>query len=137
MWCRQPVKPRIEYEAGFTLIEVMVALAIVAIALVPLLRLHLISLDSTIWSQDYTTAVLLAQEKMASIPAEPESGEEKGAFDDPAYSRFTWQTLVGEEEEVAVDETSEPLKVQRVEVTVLWESGRGSRSYKLEAYAVQ
>lgn len=123
--------------AGFTLIEVMVAVAIVAIALVPLLRLHLISLDSTIWSQDYTTAVMLAQEKLAEIPAAPEAGEDKGAFNDPALSRFSWLSLVGEEEEVVLGTDTEPLVVQRVEVTIFWEAGRGSRSYKLEAYAVE
>jgi general secretion pathway protein I len=49
------------YAAGFTLLEVMVALAIVAIALVPLLRLHLLSLDATMRAQGLTTATLLAQ----------------------------------------------------------------------------
>ena len=62
--------------AGFTLLEIMVALAIVAIALVPLLRLHLLSLDATIRSQDLTTAILLAQGQLAAMGAFPEEGED-------------------------------------------------------------
>jgi hypothetical protein len=70
-----------------------VALAIVAIALVPLLRLHLLSLDATMRAQSLTTATLLAQEHMALMPPFPEPGEEKGGFDDPKLAHFHWQTM--------------------------------------------
>ena len=123
--------------AGFTLIEVMVALAIVALTLVPLLRLHLLSMDATIYTQDFTTAVLLAQEKISAVPAKPEEGEENGGFDDPAYARFTWQTVIGEREEVTLGESTEPIGVQRIEVTVTWEDGSRRNAYTLETYAVQ
>ena len=153
MWRQLPVKPvrvRVPGDTGFTLLEVMVAVAIVAIALVPLLRLHLVSLDATIWTQDYTTAVMLAEAKMAAtmapIPSERklgereggewEPGEESGAFDEPAYARFQWQTLIGETEEITLGETAQPLGVQRIEVTITWEDGRRSRSYQLESYVV-
>lgn len=128
--------------AGFTLIEVMVAVAIVAIALVPLFRLHLLSLDATIWTRDYTTAVMLAQSKMASIKLEP--GEETGGYEEPAYSRFQWQTVVGEKEELVLGEQDEgasndsaqPIGVQRIEVVITWQDGGRIRTYKLESYAV-
>ena len=123
--------------AGFTLLEVMVAVAIVAIALVPLLRLHLLSLDATIWAQDYTTAVMLAQAKMASIPAKPEPGEEEGEYEEPAYARFQWQTVVGEKEEVVLSDSAQPFGVQRIEVVIIWQDGGRSRSYMLESYAVE
>ena len=77
---------------GFTLLEVMVAIAVIAIALVPLLRLHLLSLDATMHAQDLTIAVGLAQEKMAEMPSNPEPGENKGDFEAAAYERFRWQT---------------------------------------------
>jgi hypothetical protein len=129
----------------------MVAVAIVAIVLVPLLRLHLVSLDATIWTQDYTTAVMLAQEKMAQtmapIPSERklgerkesglEPGEEDGTFDEPAYARFRWQTLIGEKEEITLGEALEPLEVQRIQVMITWQDGQRSRAYQLESYVVQ
>jgi general secretion pathway protein I len=137
-------------DTGFTLLEVMVAVAIVAIALVPLLRLHLMSLDATIWAQDYTTAVMLAQktltEKMAPIPSERElgeresgelePGEENGTFDEPAYARFQWQTLIEEKEELTLGEVAQPLEVQRIQVTITWQDGQRSRAYQLESYVV-
>ena len=144
------VRVRAPDDTGFTLLEVMVAVAIVAIALVPLLRLHLLSLDATIWAQDYTTAVMLAQKTMAEttapIPSERELGERKsgelepgeknGTFDEPAYARFQWQTLIGEKEELTLGETAQPLEVQRVQVTITWENGQRSRAYQLESYVV-
>jgi general secretion pathway protein I len=144
------VRMRALDDTGFTLLEVMVAVAIVAIALVPLLRLHLVSLDATIWAQDYTTAVMLAQktmtEKMAPIPSERElgeresgelePGEENGTFDEPAYARFQWQTLIEEKEELTLGETAQPLEVQRIQVTITWEDGQRSRAYQLESYVV-
>jgi general secretion pathway protein I len=144
------VRVRAPDDTGFTLLEVMVAVAIVAIALVPLLRLHLMSLDATIWAQDYTTAVMLAQktltEKMAPIPSERESGEresgelepgeENGTFDEPAYARFQWQTLIEEKEELTLGEVAQPLEVQRIQVTITWQDGQRSRAYQLESYVV-
>ena len=144
------VRVRAPDDTGFTLLEVMVAVAIVAIALVPLLRLHLVSLDATIWAQDYTTAVMLAQktmtEKMAPIPSERElgereagelePGEENGTFDEPAYARFQWQTLIEEKEELTLGEAAQPLEVQRIQVTITWQDGQRSRAYQLESYVV-
>jgi type II secretion system protein I len=150
--------------AGFTLLEVVVALAIVAIALVPLLRLHLLSLDATVRAQDLTTAVLLAQGRMAAIGAFPETGEEDGTFEDPELTRFRWHTVVTEHTLGLTsgssgstgssggtgsgggtgrgggpgrggDTDSTSVEVRRIEVTVRWTDGQGERSYTLEAYA--
>ena len=134
----------------------MVALAIIAIALIPLLRLHLLSLDATLYAQDLTTAVGLAQKLMAEMPSEPEPGDQHGTFDEAIYQRFRWQTSVGESEEIplpnldALDalssnaanlnnantEEQTTLNVQHIEVTVLWMDGKREKLYTLESYAV-
>lgn len=122
--------------AGFTLLEVMVALAIVAIALVPLLRLHLLSLDATMRAQDLTTAVLLAQEHIAALAPFPEPGEEKGGYDDPALAAFRWQTVVTESE-VILGESVQVVKLRHITVTVLWIEGQREHHYTLETYVAQ
>jgi general secretion pathway protein I len=142
--------------AGFTLLEVMVAVAVIAIALIPLLRLHLLSLDATLYAQDLTTAVGLAQKLMAEMPFEPDPGDRHGTFDEAIYQRFRWQTSVGESEEIplpnldALDalssnaasantantEEQTTLNVQHIEVTVLWMDGKREKLYTLESYAV-
>jgi general secretion pathway protein I len=122
--------------AGFTLLEVMVALAIVAIALVPLLRLHLLSLDATMRAQDLTTAVLLAQEHIAALFPFPEPGEEKGGYDDPTLAGFRWQTVVTESE-VILGESVQLVKLRHIAVTVLWIEGQREHHYTLETYVAQ
>ena len=130
--------------AGFTLLEVMVAIAVIAFALVPLLRLHLLSLDATLYAQDLTIAVGLAQEKMAGITSQPEPGETKGTFEAPVYERFRWQLSVGEQEEVSIPNLDAPegeelptFYIQHIEVTVVWLDGAREHLYTLESYAVQ
>jgi general secretion pathway protein I len=122
--------------AGFTLLEVMVALAIVAIALVPLLRLHLLSLDATMRAQSLTTATLLAQEHMALMPPFPEPGEEKGGFDDPRLAHFHWHTMVTEDE-VILGVSAQLIKLRHIAVTVVWVEGQRQHHYTLETYAAQ
>ena len=135
MWNVKPVKGSgLRGSAGFTLLEVMVALAVVAIALVPLLRLHLLSLDATLRAQDLSTAVLLAQEKMATMPPFPEAGEEQGTFEGPDFDRFRWQTAVTEDEVILA---AQPIAIRHLAVTVLWTDGQREHQYTLESYKTQ
>jgi general secretion pathway protein I len=122
--------------AGFTLLEVMVALAIVAIALVPLLRLHLLSLDATIRAQDLTTAVLLAQGQMSLLPAFPEPGDEQGAFEGQDLAKFRWHRVITEQE-LVLDATAQLVQLRQIEVTVSWVDGRREHHYTLQTYAAK
>jgi general secretion pathway protein I len=122
-------------QTGFTLLEVLVAVAIVAIVLVTLLHLHARSLDATIHAQDLTTAVLLAQTKMAALGPAPTPGEEQGVYDDPELNRFRWATAV-------VDHALNPpgglpVTVLHMVVTIFWADGQQQRHYTLESYASQ
>ena len=80
---------------AFTLIEAVAALAIVSIALLGLLQLHLVSMRTADMAQDTTQAVFLAQEKMAETMSEgfPPVGTRSGAIDNDG-ERFTWRTEV-------------------------------------------
>lgn len=141
MWSRKPASPRVgSGSAGFTLLEVVVALALVAMALVPLLRLHLLSLDATLRAQDLTTAVLLAQGQLAAMGAFPETGEESGKYEEPELNRFHWQTAVTEHMIGSLDSEGgsgigDEIEVRHITVTVLWADGQRERLYTLEAYA--
>ncbi len=81
--------------AGFTLIEVMLALAIAATALVALLGLQHQSLQSVIRGQELTRAALLAQEVMtaAELDRFPALGQTHGDFQNMhsgMYPNFRW-----------------------------------------------
>jgi general secretion pathway protein I len=138
MWNWRPAeRPGHTAPAGFTLLEVVVALAIVALALVALLRLHLLSLESTMRAQDLTTAVQLAQSRMAELGPFPEPGEERGRFDTPEFAKFYWQTAVTEHKLEATESEQTNLELRHIEVTIRWGDGLNERSYTLEAYASQ
>jgi general secretion pathway protein I len=137
MWNRSQVKPQARiHVAGFTLLEVLIAVAIVAIALVAFMGLHLRSLDATIRAQDLTTAVLLAQGKMAVMGEFPDTGEEQGKFAGPELERFQWATGVTEHTLDALD-GGQAVTVRRLEVTVFWVDGQQTHHYTLEAYGVR
>src|SRR5215831_8604235 len=139
MWNRRRVKHQAHTcAAGFTLLEVLVAVAIVAIALVTFMGLHLRSLDATIRAQDLTTAVLLAQGKMATMGEFPDTGEEQGKFEGPELERFQWATAVTEHTLDALPNSGgQAVAVRRLEVTVLWADGQQIHHYTLEAYGVR
>jgi general secretion pathway protein I len=139
MWNRRRVKHQAQTRtAGFTLLEVLVAVAIVAIALVTFMGLHLRSLDATIRAQDLSTAVLLAQAKMATMGEFPDTGEEQGKFEGPELERFQWATAVTEHTLDALpDSGGQAVTVRRLEVTVFWADGQQFHHYTLEAYGVQ
>ena len=77
---------------GFTLLEVMVAVAIMAIALVAILKANVQSLDTLIETRARTTASMLAASKMAEVEAAgaEDWSEFRGDFGED-YPGFTWQ----------------------------------------------
>jgi type II secretion system protein I len=84
---------------AFTLIEVMVAIAILGIALVGLLGLHHQSLQSVIRAQQTTRAAMLAQAVMTEAELErfPELGSSRGDFEASfrgEFRDFRWERMV-------------------------------------------
>jgi general secretion pathway protein I len=107
--------PRVSLRSGFTLLEIMIALAIVSIAMVSLLALANRSIGVHDRLQRITTATLLAQQKMAETEVNARSGtlqgaENQGEFSGP-YAAYRWQ--------IAYADTPLPA-VRMVTVTVLW-----------------
>lgn len=80
---------------GFTLLEVLVSLAIIATVLVSIIRLQgqTISMNETV--RFYSMAPFLAQARAAQIRMEPGSfmGEDSGDFG-PDFPGYTWQSRV-------------------------------------------
>jgi general secretion pathway protein I len=89
-----PIFPR-----GFTLLEVMIAMAILAIALVAVYQSQSQSISMAGGSHFLTTSSLLAQSRMAEIdaadPREVAAGN--GDFGD-AFPDYQWQVEIGDTE---------------------------------------
>ena len=77
---------------GFTLLEVLVAVAILAIAMVAILKANVQSLDTLTRSRETSTASLLAASKLAEVEAAGVANwsESRGDFAED-YSDYTWE----------------------------------------------
>jgi general secretion pathway protein I len=97
---------------GFTLLEILVALAVLALTLVVLLGLRNRDVDLVNTTREMTTATALARMKMveAQMVGFLELGETAGEFGED-YPQFHWQRLV----------SSTPFDyVREVRVSVKW-----------------
>ena len=117
---------RDDFQRGFTLIEVMVSLAILATAMVVLLGLR--NRDSALhqYSGELLEATLLAKEKMADqeLAGFPELGEYRGDFGQE-NPRFSWKETV----------IPTPFdSVREVRVSVSWERGNRKENVDLTSF---
>jgi len=81
-----------EENGGFTLLEVLIAIAILGVSMVVILQSQLLSVSLVDRTLKDTKAVLLAERRMAEIEAGENyvAGEDAGEFEDfPGYS---WST---------------------------------------------
>ena len=106
-------------QSGFTLLEIMVALAIIAVAFVALLGLR--NRDIALHAQGRTMikATALAQQRMGEIlvGSFPDVGSIDGSFEEDD-SRFSWHQEV----------LQTPFEfVREVRVTVMWDPPRNER----------
>lgn len=100
-------------DRGFTLIEVLVALTVVAFAFIGLLGLHNRNLAMVARDQDLTRATLLARELIAQmevIEQFPDTGSSRGEFADAPG--FYWERTV--------EDTDLP-NIRRVQLRVVWD----------------
>jgi len=111
---------------GFTLMEVMIAMAILAIALVAVFQLQSQSISMSTDSRFMTTAALLAQSKMveAEAGATLTNRIEDGDFG-ADYPQYFWRLEVGD---------TELTQFKKIEVTVTNKLFIGGGTYKLVLY---
>lgn len=123
-------KVRSRSSRGFTLLEVMIALAIIAGSLVVILHSHLLGVNLANRAQGISLAGLLAQEKMEGIIKEgfPEEGEEEGIFEE--HPHFRWRQTVSEAE--LFEKEIEGLR--RIAVTISWFDGRDEQELEVVSY---
>ncbi|MBA4423163.1 MAG: hypothetical protein C0390_08705 [Syntrophus sp. (in: bacteria)] len=114
---------------GFTLLEVMIAMAILAIALVSVYQSQSQSLSMASDSRFLTTASLLAQGRMAEIDAASplQMANGKGDFGE-AFPDYKWEMEVGDVEEI-------PL-LKRIVLTVTNSRMTKRNTYHLTLYKV-
>jgi general secretion pathway protein I len=122
-------------EEGFTLIEVVVALAILGITLTVIIELFAGGLRLARTSKEYTKAVSYAHTKMEDIVSQQniEEGVSEGEFDDI----YHWRVAMNKVNLLPIDkpwEVKPPVELFQVRVEVLWKSGSKERSTRIESF---
>lgn len=102
---------------GFTLLEVVVAVAIIAIALGALLKSQAQSVSMAGEARFYTTAALLAQDKMAQLEMEGFDNllEDAGDFGDD-FPGYRWKLTIQKSDFADFENMAENL--QQIDLTV-------------------
>ena len=125
---------RLRRSNAFTFIEVIAALAIVAIALLGLLHLHLLSVRMADTAQTTAQAVFVAKTKIADTLCSPQqrTGTKSGTVETNGY-QFTWRTAV-------TSADAPPLQkfglrsLRQLQVDVMWREGAGQKSIQMTTY---
>jgi general secretion pathway protein I len=118
---------------GFTLLEVMVAVAILGMVLVTLLGVKNRSMQDVMIADHITTATLLAKRKMneSLVTAGTRTAMEKedeGEFLEEEYKDYTWKQSISQLQPM------ENVLVTEVRVAVLWKEGERQEMVELLSY---
>ena len=127
------IRPQVQnlQSKGFTLLEVMIAVAILAMVIVSLLGLKNRSMQDVMKAERITTATLLAKRMMneALIKKPLLLAEDEGVFPEELYGEiykdYSWKK--------AVSPTPIP-NVMEVRVAVLWKEGERDEMVTLVSY---
>lgn len=103
---------------GFTLIEVIVAMTIIAVSMTLVMQLFSSGLRVSRRSCDYTRAVVHAKGIMEEIAVKPEQGS--GEFEDG----FRWRSEVEPFGEPNENVGEEPVNLMKIKVTVEWDDSK-------------
>lgn len=116
---------------GFTLLEVMVAMSIIAIVLLAVYRLHSQTLMMNYSARFYTTAPLLAQQKLSELElsASDELIDAAGDFGEN-HAGYAWEVSVGNFESELLKTAAENLK--RIDLKITF--NQDELAYTLRTY---
>lgn len=117
-------------QRGFSLLEVLVAFAILSVSLGVLLQVFATGLRNAGMADDYTQATLYAESILTAYGREAPLGEgiREGAIND----RFSWRGTVSAHIEGMPDSDKTRVKAYRISVEVFWRGLVQTRSVMLE-----
>ncbi|MCX5913141.1 MAG: type II secretion system protein [Deltaproteobacteria bacterium] len=120
---------------GFTLVEVVVAMAILGISLVLVIELFSGGLRLGRASEEYTVAAQLARQKIEEIALykKVEEGIEEGEFD----STYRWQVEVKKIDLLLLANETDykpPADLYQIQVRIIWKSGSKERTTRIETF---
>lgn len=112
---------------GFSLLEVVVALAILAVGMLAIIDLFSGSLRLSEGARDVSAAQVYASQRMeeALLSPNPVPGVERGSFGE----KYRWEARTTQE----LPEEDSPFREVRIRVIVSWDDGAQERAVELVA----
>ena len=131
----QVSRQRTTFAKGFTLLEVVIAMAILGMGLAVIMELFSGGLRLGRAAEEYTKAANYARIKLEEIWSQQNiaEGTEEGEFDDV----FRWKVSMKKIDILPIEKNPDfkpPVELFQVKVSVLWKSGSKERSASIESY---
>lgn len=117
-------------QRGFSLLEVLVAFAILSVSLGVLLQVFATGLRNAGMADDYTQATLYAESILAAYGREAPLSE--GAREGVINDRFSWRGTVSAYTDGMPDTEKTRMRAYRISVEVFWRGLAQTRSVILE-----
>ena len=127
------MKPRIfnffASKKGAFLVEALVAISILGVSLVFIIQSYLSSLRGALFTEDYTLAMVLLENKVSEFKlGAVKNSQNEGNFP-PPFERFTFKSETSE-----IKEDGKPGILNDVRLAVHWPSGKKKNKLETETY---
>ena len=132
--CYQDSSEPFRRSAGFTLLEVLVSMAILAICLTIIMELFSGGLKSARLSERYVRAAFLAREKMEEILLAKRLSE--GIMEGVYGEGFRWRVAIHPAEAVEENQPKLPFETFDIHVRVTWKEGGLHKSFEIETLQI-
>lgn len=116
---------RTYHSQGFTLLEVLVAFVIAALALAVMYQIYARGSAAAALGREYAEAVAIAENKLAELGvAEP---LEQTATSGSVADKYHWDLRIGDLESVPNQSIESPQPLREIELSLTWDSRGGRR----------